>query len=120
MKLKLNEDMKFPIKNFFSIYDQIRSFIFCAVQLHRDIIKDMHNHPDNFYQLTSNSNSHKKRKDSLEGSLDRILLAAELEFPKVLVPRLPQHTSNVNIECAGKSEWPKQLCYLFVTSFLEH
>ena len=34
--------------------------------------------------------------------------AAELEFPKILVPRLPQHTSNVNIECAGKSEWSKQ------------
>ena len=26
--------------------------------------------------------SHKKQKDSLEGSLDRLLLAAELEFPK--------------------------------------
>ena len=48
--------------------------------------------------------SHKKQKDSLEGSLDRVLLAAELEFPKILVPRLPQHTSDVNIECAGKSE----------------
>ena len=48
--------------------------------------------------------SHKKRKDSLKGSLDRVLLAAELEFPKILVPRLPQHTSGVNIECAGKSE----------------
>ena len=48
--------------------------------------------------------SHEKRKDSLEGSLDRVLLAAELEFPKILVPRLPQHTSDVNIECAGKSE----------------
>ena len=35
--------------------------------------------------------SHKKRKDSLEGSLDRVLFAAELEFPKILVPRLPQH-----------------------------
>ena len=28
--------------------------------------------------------SHKKRKDSLEGSLDRVLIAAELEFPKIL------------------------------------
>ena len=51
--------------------------------------------------------SHKKRKDSLEGSLDQVLLAAELEFPKILVPRLPQHTSNVNIECAGKSLWSR-------------
>ena len=48
--------------------------------------------------------SHKKRKDSLEGSLDRALFAAEFEFPKILVPRLPKHASNVNIECAGKSE----------------
>ena len=52
--------------------------------------------------------SHKKQKDSLEGSLDRVLLAAELEFPKILVPRLPQHTSNVNIECVGRSKWSKQ------------
>ena len=58
--------------------------------------------------------SHKKRKDSLEGSLDRVLLAAELEFPKILVPRLPQHTSDVNIECAGKSEWSKQLYIFFI------
>ena len=42
---------------------------------------------------------HKKRKDSLEGSLDRVLLTAEREFPMILVPRLPQHTSNVNTEC---------------------
>ena len=64
--------------------------------------------------------SHKKRKDSLEVSLDRVLFAAELEFPKILVRRLPLHTSNVNIECAEKSEWSKQLYSLYVTSFLEH
>ena len=64
--------------------------------------------------------SHKKRKDSLKGSLDRVLFVAELEFPKVSVIRLPQHTSDVNIECAGKSVWSKQLYYLNVTSFLEH
>ena len=64
--------------------------------------------------------SHKKRKDSVEGSLDRELFAAEPEFLKILVPRLPQHTSDVNIECAGKSVWSKQLYYLYVTSFLEH
>ena len=52
--------------------------------------------------------SHKKQKDSLEGSLNRVLLAVELEFPKILVPRLPQHTSNVNTECVGSSEWSKQ------------
>ena len=48
--------------------------------------------------------SHKKRKDSLEGSQDRVLLAAELHFPKILVPRLPQNSSNINLECAGKSK----------------
>ena len=36
----------------------------------------------------------------MEGSLDRVLFAAELEFPQIIVSRLPQHTSNVNIECA--------------------
>ena len=50
----------------------------------------------------------KETEDSLEGSLDRVLLAAELEFPKILVLRLPQHTSDVNIESNGKS---KQLYY---------
>lgn len=39
--------------------------------------------------------SPKKRKDSLVVSLDRLLIAAELEFPKI--PRLYQNTSNVNI-----------------------
>ena len=48
--------------------------------------------------------SHKKGKDSLEGSLDWILFAAELEFSKILVPRLPRLTSNVNAECAKKWE----------------
>ena len=32
-------------------------------------------------------------KDSPEGSLDQVLLAAELEFPKILVPMLLQHIS---------------------------
>ena len=27
----------------------------------------------------------------------------ELEFPKILVLKLPQHTSDVNIKCSGKS-----------------
>ena len=71
-------------------------------------------------RLSSRDHSHKKRKDSLEGSLDRVLFAAELEFPKILVARPLQHTSNVNIECARKSEWSKQLYSLYLTSFLEH
>ena len=66
------------------------------------------------------SHSHKKRKDSLEGSLDRVLLATELEFPEILlVPMLHQHTSNVKLECAGKSEWSKQQYSFYVTSLLE-
>ena len=60
------------------------------------------------------NHSHKKRNNSLEGSLDRVLFPAELDFPKILVPRLPQHTSNVNIECAEKL---KQLYFLYVISF---
>ena len=53
---------------------------------------------------------HKKRKDSLEGSLNRELFVAELEFPKILVPRLPQNTSNINAECARKSKQLHSLC----------
>ena len=45
---------------------------------------------------------HKKGKDSLEGSLDRVLFAAELVFLKILVPRIPQHTSNADIESTRK------------------
>ena len=56
------------------------------------------------------SHSHKKWKDSLEVSLDRKLFAAELDFSKILVPRLPQNSSNVNIECAGKSKQLYSLC----------
>ena len=55
----------------------------------------------------------KKWKGSLEGSLDWVLFAVELDFPKILVPRLPKHTSDVNTEYAGKLEWPKQLYYLY-------
>ena len=53
---------------------------------------------------------HRKRKDSLEGSLDRVLSETVLEFPKILIPRLPLHTSNVNTECAGKSKQLYSLC----------
>ena len=62
------------------------------------------------------NHSHKKRKDSLECNLDRVLFAVELEFPKILVPKLPQNTSNVNTECAESHN----NCILYVTSFLEH
>ena len=56
--------------------------------------------------IMHNYHSHKKQKDSLEGSPDLVLFVAKLEFPNILVPRLPQNTSNVNMECVGK---PKQL-----------
>ena len=46
--------------------------------------------------------SHKKREESLEGGLDRVLFAAELEFLKIMVPKLTQDTTNVNNDCAGK------------------
>ena len=44
--------------------------------------------------------THQKRKDSL----DRALLAAELEFSKILIPRLSQDTSDVNIGSCRESE----------------
>ena len=53
---------------------------------------------------------HKKWKDSLEGSLVRLLFAAELELPNILVLSLCQNTSNVNIESNGKSKQVYYLC----------
>ena len=53
-----------------------------------------------YFKKVLHGHSQKKRKDSLDGAL----FAAELEFPKILVPRLPQNLSNVNNECAGKSK----------------
>ena len=66
------------------------------------------------HKPTHTHHSYKKRQDSLECSL------AELEFPMMLVPRLPQHKSNVNNECPKKSEWSKQRYSLYLTSFSEH
>ena len=43
--------------------------------------------------------------------MDRVLFATELEIPKILGPRLPQHTSNINMECAGKSKQLYSLCH---------
>ena len=51
--------------------------------------------------------NHKKWKNSLESSPDRVLFTAELEFPKILVPRLPPHISDGNIECGGTLEFSK-------------
>ena len=41
--------------------------------------------------------SYNKRKDSMKGSLVLVLFATEIEFPEILVPRLPQNSSNVKI-----------------------
>ena len=46
--------------------------------------------------------SYKKWKGCLEGSLDRVLFAAEVGLPKILAPSLPQNSSNINIKCARK------------------
>ena len=54
--------------------------------------------------------SHKKQKDSLEGSLDEVLFAAELVLPKVLVTKPPQNTSNVYIKSGGKPKHCYSLC----------
>ena len=53
-------------------------------------------------RMLSSDNDHKKQEDGLKGSLDRVLFAPEFEFPKNLVLRLPQNTSNVKTECTGK------------------
>ena len=55
------------------------------------------------------NHGHKKRKGSLEVCLVQVVFAAELEVLKILVPRLPQNTSNVNIKSTKK---PKQQYYL--------
>ena len=54
--------------------------------------------------------SHKKWKNSLEGSLYRVLFVDKLEFPKIPVPRLPHNSSNVNTECARNSKQLRSLC----------
>ena len=62
------------------------------------------------YKIYHNSNNNIEMKNSLESSLDPVLFAAELDFPKILVPRLTKNRSNVNTECARKS---KQLYSLY-------
>ena len=56
-----------------------------------------------FSIIFTNICSHHNRRDNLEGSLVRVLFEAELDFPKIVVPRLPRNTSNVMIESSGKS-----------------
>ena len=54
--------------------------------------------------------SHKKRKDSLEGSLVRVLFAAELEFPKILV----YQTTSEYIKCKHWQYWKIKTTALFI------
>ena len=54
--------------------------------------------------------SYNKRKDSMKGSLVLVLFATEIEFPEILVPRLPQNSSNVKIKCGEKSRQLYSLC----------
>ena len=55
------------------------------------------------FSIFTNILSHQNQRDNLEGSLVLVLFVAELDFPKILVPRLPQDTSDVNIESSVKS-----------------
>ena len=114
MKLRkictLHKKPSFSITDFFSKCDQIRR----KQRIWSHLLKK--SLVENFI-FRAWKQSHKKRKDSLEGNLDRVLFVTELEFPNALVPRLPKHTSNINPEFAGKS---KQLYSFYVTSFLEH
>ena len=54
------------------------------------------------FSIFTNILSHQNQRDNLEGSLVLVLFVAELDFPKILVPKLPQDTSNVNIESSEK------------------
>ena len=45
--------------------------------------------------------------------IEHYLQPAELALPKILVSRLPQNTSNVNIESTGKSK------FTYVIKFFE-
>ena len=56
-----------------------------------------------FRRSVNYDHNHKRWKNSLESYLDLVLFANELEFLKILVPRLSQDSWNVNIECVGKS-----------------
>ena len=56
------------------------------------------------------NHSHKKRKDNLEVIWTGVLFAAELEFPKIIFPKLPHNSSNVNTKCARKLKQLYSLC----------
>ena len=72
------------------------------------ILQSKIDHLENYYLILV-QHKHMKWKDSLESSLIRVLFAVELDFRKILVPKLPRNKSNVNTESTRKS---KQLHYL--------
>ena len=63
-------------------------------------------------------NSQKKRNYSLEDSLVPVLYAVEIELPKIIKPRLPQNTSNLNIEITGKSKKLYCSCHQFLGALI--
>ena len=65
---------------------------------------------DKYYVLLSTDEILQVKIGAALVSLDRVLFAAELEFPKKLVPRLPQNSSNANVECAEKLKQQYSLC----------
>ena len=73
------------------------------------MISDVNKSIFNWEHYSDLDHSPKTQKDSLEGGLVQVLPAAELESTTILVTRLPQNASNVNIEGMGKG---KQLYYL--------
>ena len=90
-------------------------FIICNPSQWTILLKTSH------FSVSWYKHSHKKRKDSLEGSLNQLFFATELEFPKILVPMLLHNSSNVNTGCAGKSEQLyslyDQLLETYISSF---
>ena len=62
------------------------------------------------------NHSHKKRKDSLEVTTVRIFFTAELEFSKILVPRLLQRIHQMQTFTVLENQ---NNCIIYETSFLE-
>ena len=111
----------FLLKLLLDLPNKTRYFFVFFPKKYLDIYKSSLGHLYTRHYITSLSlylvtilfhhyHSHMKRKDSLEGSMDRVLFVAEFEFPKILVPRLPQNLSNENSECTKKSQQLYSLC----------
>ena len=88
-------------KHTWKFYNVDMTLIYCRVILRE--IKLSYFSKAEFRRSVNYDHSHKKWKNSLEGCLDWVFFANELEFLKILVPRLSQDSWNVNIECVEKS-----------------